>query len=206
MKLSELFINKAEVEEGDVVDMHTPMPAEFINWLKTKNLTMDVLNDRVKMRKLRLQYEQETGTKLGESSELNQALQMYADNTQMRQAIIKAFQKSNIQTVDQAIDVAQAELRRQQQTDQQDRRSGKSKDDDPFKKSDDQKPKKGSRGWSDRTHGHLRTRGDDGTFNPVSNLGKAIARSRGAEFAKKFDPSLDFGKGSGAQSRSRYVK
>ena len=204
MKLSELFINKAEVEEGDVVDMHTPMPAEFINWLQTKNLTMDVLNDRVKMRKLRLQYEQETGKKLGESSELNQALQMYADNTQMRQAIIKAFQKSNIQTVDQAIDVAQAELRRQQQTDQQDIRKGKSKDDDPFKKSDDDKQRK--RGWSDRTHGHLRTAGDDSPLNPVSKLGKAIAGSRGAGFAKKFDTSLDFGKGSGAQSRSRYVK
>ena len=54
------------VGEGDVVDMATPMPAEFVNWLKTKNLTLGDMKDRVKLRKLRLQYEQETGNKLPE--------------------------------------------------------------------------------------------------------------------------------------------
>ena len=44
MRLYELFVNKSEFEEGDVVDISTPMPAEFINWLKTKNLTIGVLN------------------------------------------------------------------------------------------------------------------------------------------------------------------
>ena len=38
MRLHELFVNKGEVDEGDVVDISTPMPAEFINWLKTKDL------------------------------------------------------------------------------------------------------------------------------------------------------------------------
>ena len=54
------------VGEGDVVDMATPMPAEFVNWLTTKNLTLGDTKDRVKLRKLRLQYEQETGNKLPE--------------------------------------------------------------------------------------------------------------------------------------------
>lgn len=56
------------VGEGDVVDMSTPMTAEFMNWLKTKKelVVSDVVNNRVKLRKLRLQYEQETGDKLPE--------------------------------------------------------------------------------------------------------------------------------------------
>ena len=68
MRLYELFVNKSEFEEGDVVDISTPMPAEFINWLKTKNLTIGVLNDRAKMRELRIQYEKETGRKINEET------------------------------------------------------------------------------------------------------------------------------------------
>ena len=54
------------LDEGEVVDMTTPMSAEFINWLKTKDLTIADLKDRAKLRKLRLHYEKETGNKLDE--------------------------------------------------------------------------------------------------------------------------------------------
>ena len=59
-----------DVMEGDVVDISTPLPAEFINWLKTKNLNIDVLKDRVKMRQLRIEYERETGRKVNEEDSL----------------------------------------------------------------------------------------------------------------------------------------
>ena len=58
------------IMEGDVVDISTPLPAEFINWLKTKNLNIGVLNDRVKMRQLRIEYERETGRKVNEEDSL----------------------------------------------------------------------------------------------------------------------------------------
>tara|TARA_B100001989_G_C24494913_1_gene441651 strand:+ start:219 stop:920 length:702 start_codon:yes stop_codon:yes gene_type:complete len=59
-----------DVMEGDVVDISTPLPAEFINWLKTKNLNIGVLKDRVKMRQLRIEYERETGRKVNEEDSL----------------------------------------------------------------------------------------------------------------------------------------
>jgi len=58
------------IMEGDVVDISTPLPAEFINWLKTKNLNIGVLKDRVKMRQLRIEYERETGRKVNEEDSL----------------------------------------------------------------------------------------------------------------------------------------
>ena len=56
-----------ELTESNVVDMETPMKAEFINWLKTKNLPISDLQNRVKLRNLRLQYEKESGNKLKET-------------------------------------------------------------------------------------------------------------------------------------------
>ena len=55
------------VNEGNVVDLINPIDAEFINWLKDKpNLKLDMFSKDKKqfLRKLRLQYEKETGRKL----------------------------------------------------------------------------------------------------------------------------------------------
>jgi len=61
------------MNEGKVVDMTTPMPAEFINWLKKKDpllpISLGDLKDRELLRKLRLQYEKETGNSLAELME-----------------------------------------------------------------------------------------------------------------------------------------
>ena len=71
---SKFIDKKLYLDEGDVVDMSTPLPAGFINWLKTKDLTVGVLKDRVKMRKLRLQYEKETGRKVNEYNSLEESV------------------------------------------------------------------------------------------------------------------------------------
>ena len=58
---------KRQTNEGPVVDLINPIDAEFINWLKDKpNLKLDMFSkDRKQfLRKLRLQYEKETGRKL----------------------------------------------------------------------------------------------------------------------------------------------
>jgi len=71
---SKFIDKKLYLDEGDVVDISTPLPAGFINWLKTKDLTVGVLKDRVKMRKLRLQYEKETGRKVNEYNSLEESV------------------------------------------------------------------------------------------------------------------------------------
>ena len=58
---------KRQTNEGNVVDLINPIDAEFINWLKDKpNLKLDMFSKDKKrfLRKLRLQYEKETGRKL----------------------------------------------------------------------------------------------------------------------------------------------
>lgn len=61
------LIDASRLTEGPVVDLINPIDAEFINWLKDKpNLKLDMFSkDRKQfLRKLRLQYEKETGRKL----------------------------------------------------------------------------------------------------------------------------------------------
>lgn len=61
---------KRQANEGEVVDMTTPMSAEFINWLKDKPVKLGDLKNRALLRKLRIQFEKETGRKLTEGEVL----------------------------------------------------------------------------------------------------------------------------------------
>ena len=90
MRLHELFVNKGEVDEGDVVDISTPMPAEFINWLITKDLPISILNDFAKMREL-IEYEKETGRKIQRRRNICTGSQTYATN----QKCLKKYKKQN---------------------------------------------------------------------------------------------------------------
>ena len=203
MRLYELFVNKSEFEEGDVVDISTPMPAEFINWLKTKNLTIGVLNDRAKMRELRIQYEKETGRKINEEeTSYAQVLKMYATNQKMLKKVQKAKQLAQIQTWDQAIDYAQT-MPDSAVSDYELKGPSMKGDADIFVA-----PKtRGAQIGNQNARKFTPSSGDSGDrYNPAKALGDVVDQNRGAQFVKDIGSGGLRFKGSGAEKRSRYTK
>ena len=203
MRLYELFVNKSEFEEGDVVDISTPMPAEFINWLKTKNLTIGVLNDRAKMRELRIQYEKETGRKINEEeTSYAQVLKMYATNQKMLKKVQKAKQLAQIQTWDQAIDYAQT-MPDSAVSDYELKGPGMKGDADRFVA-----PKtRGAQIGNQNARKFAPSSGDSGDrYNPAKALGDVVDQNRGAQFVKDIGSGGLRFKGSGAEKRRLYTK
>ena len=202
MRLHELFVNKGEVDEGDVVDISTPMPAEFINWLKTKDLPIGILNDRAKMRELRIQYEKETGRKINEEeTSYAQVLKMYATNQKMLKKVQKAKQLAQIQTWDQAIDYAQT-MPDSAVADYELKGPGMKGDADRFVA-----PKsRGAQIGNQNARKYARTSTGGDRYNPAKALGDIVDDNRGAQFVKDIGSGgLSF-KGSGAEKRGRYTK
>ena len=202
MRLHELFVNKGEVDEGDVVDISTPMPAEFINWLKTKDLPIGILNDRAKMRELRIQYEKETGRKINEEeTSYAQVLKMYATNQKMLKKVQKAKQLAQIQTWDQAIDYAQT-MPDSAVADYELKGPGMKGDADRFvapKRRGAQIGNQNARKFSPTSDGGDR-------YNPAKALGDVVDDNRGAQFVKDIGSGGFKFSGSGAEKRSRYTK